>query len=227
VQGQRQEPECVRFLLLHPRSLFRQSLATLLAAEKDFELVAQCTATGEALERIAAHCPHVVLFDFACWRELIAGVRRLNCRIPKYLGLTERLDEVDCARALTRGVSGVFQTSDSPARLVQAMQVVARGGAWVDQSVIQVLADRFPAHEELRLNERTQREQAVLRGILAGLSNRRIADQLGVTEGSIKGTIQGLFNQTGVRTRSQLVRIMLAEAKKSEPNQVGQPGPIF
>ena len=49
------------------------------------------------------------------------------------------------------------------------------------------------------------------RGILAGLTNRQIADQIGASEATVKATLQHLFDKTGVRTRSQLVRIMLAE----------------
>ncbi len=81
----------------------------------------------------------------------------------------------------------------------------------MDQDVIQFLADRYPHHEDLRLDTLAEREQAVLRGILSGLTNRKIADQIGASESTVKATLQQLFDKTGVRTRSQLVRFMLAE----------------
>jgi DNA-binding NarL/FixJ family response regulator len=68
--------------------------------------------------------------------------------------------------------------------------VVVSGGAWLDQSVLQLLADRYPHHEEMRLDALAEREQAVLRGILSGLSNRKIADRIGASEASVKGTLQ-------------------------------------
>ena len=65
--------------------------------------------------------------------------------------------------------------------------------------MIQLLADRYPYHEDLRLDGLAAREQSVLRGILSGLSNRKIADQIGVSEGTVKATLQQLFKKTGVR----------------------------
>jgi DNA-binding NarL/FixJ family response regulator len=55
----------------------------------------------------------------------------------------------------------------------------------------------------------TTREQEILQGIFEGLTNKEIAVRLGVTESAVKATLQQLFHKTGVRTRSQLVRIAL------------------
>ncbi len=87
--------------------------------------------------------------------------------------------------------------------------MVAGGEVWVDRKVIQLLAERYPQHEDFRLDDLAERERAVLRGILSGLTNRKIADQIGLSEATVKATVQNLFHKTGVRTRSQLVRIML------------------
>jgi two-component system, NarL family, nitrate/nitrite response regulator NarL len=57
----------------------------------------------------------------------------------------------------------------------------------------------------------TTREQQVLSYVFEGYTNRRIADRIGVSISSVKATIQQLFSKTGVRTRSQLVRIVLEQ----------------
>ena len=81
---------------------------------------------------------------------------------------------------------------------------------WVDQRVIQLMADGVHQREEPGIRKLlTEREQQVLRGIFEGLSNKEIAAQLGVSEGAVKATLQQLFQKTRVRTRSQLVRIAL------------------
>jgi two-component system, NarL family, nitrate/nitrite response regulator NarL len=91
-----------------------------------------------------------------------------------------------------------------------AIRLVADGEAWVDQKVIRILADRYPQHYEDRWwGTLTQREQTVLKGIVDGLSNRKIGVQMGVSESTIKGTLQELFTKARVRTRSQLVRMAL------------------
>ncbi len=84
------------------------------------------------------------------------------------------------------------------------------GEIWVDPKVIQLMADRVDQRDEERINPLlTEREQQVLRGIFEGLTNKEIGAQLGVTDGAVKATLQQLFQKTGVRTRSQLVRIAL------------------
>jgi DNA-binding NarL/FixJ family response regulator len=208
-------------MLLHGRVLFRTSLARLLAAEPDFELAAECANPVEAIEMLAGAAPDVVLLDFNIWPGFITAARQAGYQ-GKCLAIAEEIDAPSCARALSRGISGVFLGSDSPTRLVQAIHVVASGGAWLDQNVIQLLADRYPHHEDLRLDGLAEREQAVLRGVLGGLSNRRIADQIGASEATVKGTLQHLFNKTGVRTRSQLVRILLANQESAGRHQVNR-----
>jgi DNA-binding NarL/FixJ family response regulator len=195
-------------MLLHGRVLFRTSLARLLATERDFDLVAECANAVEALESLQDARPDVVLLDFGIWQDFIDEARDAGYQ-GKFLAIAEEIDAAPCARALSHGVSGVFLGSDSPARLVQAIRLVASGEAWVDRRVIQLLADRYPQHEDLRLNSLEERERAVLRGVLDGSTNREIANQIGTSEATVKATLQHLFDKTGVRTRSQLVRIML------------------
>jgi two-component system, NarL family, nitrate/nitrite response regulator NarL len=210
VNNGRRASEQVRLMLLHPQMLFRTSLARLLSIERGFELVAECANVAEALESLTEARPDVILFDFNIWADLIAKAREAGYP-GRFLAIAEEVDAAPCVRALSRGISGVVLGCDSPTRLVQAIRVVASGAAWVDQDVIQFLADRYPHHEDVRLDTLAEREQAVLRGILSGLTNRKIADQIGASESTVKATLQQLFDKTGVRTRSQLVRIVLAD----------------
>jgi DNA-binding NarL/FixJ family response regulator len=160
----------------------------------------------------------VILLDFGLWQDFVPAAREAEYA-GKFLAIAEEIDAIHCVRALSQGVSGVVLGGDSPPRLIQAIHVVMSGVAWVDQSIIQFLADRYPHHEDLRLDSLAVREQAVLRGILSGLTNRRIAQQIGASESTVKATLQQLFDKTGVRTRSQLVRILLADQIGSS-NQV-------
>jgi DNA-binding NarL/FixJ family response regulator len=91
-----------------------------------------------------------------------------------------------------------------------AIRLVAQGQMWVDQKVLQMLAERVSDREEPVLQKMlTEREQQVLQGLFEGLTNKEIAGQLGVSESAVKATLQQLFQKTRVRTRSQLVRIAL------------------
>ena len=112
--------------------------------------------------------------------------------------------------ALNAGASGIFLKHNSPSALANAIRQVAQGELWVDQKLIQQMADRFPKAEEQNVHQPlTKREQTVLRGLFEGLTNKEIASLIGVSEGAVKATLQQLFQKTNVRTRSQLVRIAL------------------
>jgi DNA-binding NarL/FixJ family response regulator len=67
--------------------------------------------------------------------------------------------------------------------------------------------------QESKAERFTERERQVLSGVFEGLVNKEIADRIGVSESSVKATLQQLFSKTGVRTRSQLVRITLEQHK--------------
>jgi two-component system, NarL family, nitrate/nitrite response regulator NarL len=198
----------VRVMLLDSHILFQESLSRLLASEQDVELVAACTTPAEALKSLKRSGADVILLDIDVAKEFISCARKT--RHPgKYLVLAREVDAAASAQVLKYGASGIFLESDSPARLVQAIRLVAGGEAWVDQKVVQFLAERYPRFETRWQGKLSEREQDVLRGVVDGLSNRSIGNQIGVSESTIKAALQQLFKKAGVRTRSQLVRIAI------------------
>jgi two-component system nitrate/nitrite response regulator NarL len=199
----------IRLVLLDDHALLRETLARLLAAEHEFELVAECATPADALEALRDTEVDVLLVDFGVAGEFIPCAHKAGYR-GKSLVVTREIDVKGSASVLSSGASGIFLESEGWARLMQAIRLVANGDAWVDQKVIRMLADRYPQHYEDRWwGTLTQREQAVLKGIVDGLSNRKIGIQMGVSESTIKGTLQQLFTKARVRTRSQLVRMAL------------------
>jgi two-component system, NarL family, nitrate/nitrite response regulator NarL len=198
----------IRLALLDDHLLFRESLARLLAAEHDFELVAECTTSADALKSLKGTRVDVILVDIGIAKDFIPWAQK--ARYPaKSLVIAREVDATDSAIVLKYGASGIFLASDSASRLMQAIRLVGSGEAWVDQKVLQLLAERYPHFEARWQGKLTAREQSVLQGVVDGLSNRKIGNQMGVSESTIKATLQHLFKKAGVRTRSQLVRIAL------------------
>lgn len=203
----------IQLVLLDDHLLFRESLARLLALEDDFELVAECTTSSEALKCLKRSEVDVILVDIGIAREFIPCARKTRYR-GKSLVIAREADATGSALVLKCGASGIFLDSDSFARLVQAIRLVANGETWIDQKVIRLLAGQYHHHER-RTGTLTEREQTVLQGVVNGLSNRKIGDEIGVSESTIKATLQRLFTKAGVRTRSQLVRIALETSRAS------------
>jgi two-component system, NarL family, nitrate/nitrite response regulator NarL len=215
--------ERIRLLLLDDHVLFRESLSRLLAAEPDFEMAAHCGTSAEALQILRETPVDVILLDYDLGDDsgdFIAAARQAGFA-GKILMVTAGMHATESSAALRAGAAGIFLKHNSPGSLSQAIRLVAAGELWVDQRVIQQLADGVAQRDEQSFRKLlTEREQQVLRGLFEGLSNKEIAGQLGVSESAIKATLQQLFQKARVRTRSQLVRIAiegsLGTARKPE-----------
>jgi DNA-binding NarL/FixJ family response regulator len=207
----------IRIVLLLEHGLLRASLARVLASEPGFQIAGEAGTSAEAWSLVEQSSPHVVLLDL----ELGAGeasaflsVAQTQGYQGKVLIVAGRVDVGSAVTALQLGAAGVFLKSEPPARLVQAIGLVAGGGLWIDQEIIHLLADRY-VHNSSGLDDRPgngslgRRQQEVLRGILGGLTNKKIANSMGLSESAVKNILQGLFSRAGVRSRSQLVRLAL------------------
>jgi DNA-binding NarL/FixJ family response regulator len=216
MQGQAREDR-IRLVLLDDNGLFRASLARLLASEDGFEVIGEYGTAAEGTEILQSSPVDLVLLDFDLGAEdanhFISAARKAGYR-GRFLIVAATADAESSAMALKVGASGIFLKSEAPERLVQAIRIIATGAVWVDTKIIHLLADQClsqPPGSAPRNsgNSLEARERKVLLGILGGLTNRRIADGMGVSESSVKNVLQGLFGKTGVRTRSQLVRLAL------------------
>jgi DNA-binding NarL/FixJ family response regulator len=208
------EASCrVRLLLVDPLVLFRASLSWILSAEPDLEVAGECGTALEALEilRNAAESPiDLILLDLhlgsAHAADLIEAARAEGYK-GRFLIVTGSSDARSLAIALKSGALGIFLKSDPPERLIEAVKRVMSGDAYVDRNVIQLIASQLI--ERWPESDLGYRQRKVLKGVVSGLSNRSIGNTLGMSETAVKNTVQKLFNKTGVRNRSQLVRIAM------------------
>lgn len=210
------EEKPIRLIVLDDHGLFRVSLARLLASQRGLEVAGECGTSAEALEILSGTSVDIVLLDFdvgaECASEFISSARKSGYRC-RFLIVAGTTDAEPSAMALKIGASGIFLKSEAPERLVEAIRLIASGAVWVDEKIIQILADECLNHsgrtDQRSGNSLETREQRTLQGILGGLSNRDIAEEMGISESSVKNILQGLFTRTGVRKRSQLVRLAL------------------
>jgi DNA-binding NarL/FixJ family response regulator len=205
----------IRILLVDDHALFREGAARLLNPEPDFEVVGSCGSIEEALSTVSKIPVDVVLLDFDLGRErgtdFLARARD-NGFQGKVLIVTAGLSDSDAAQLIARGATGIFQKHSSPALLAKGIRTVVSGEAWLDQRYLAALLRiRAPREEEDGRDRLTERERVVLRGVMEGLANKEIAERISVSESAVKSVLQQLYNKTGVRNRSQLVRIALEQ----------------
>jgi len=205
----------VRLLLLDDHTLFRESAGRLLAAEPGFEVVAHTGTIADALQILRRKTIDVVLLDFDLGES--DGRRFLQLAKEegfhgKVLVVTAGVEPEVAAELIRSGISGVFRKHDSAALLAQAIRDVMAGKVWLDREQLQtVLSREIASPQHNQAPSFTEREQQVLSCVFEGLANKEIAARIGVSESSVKATLQQLFSKTGVRTRSQLVRIVLEQ----------------
>jgi two-component system, NarL family, nitrate/nitrite response regulator NarL len=205
--------ERTRLLLVDDHILFREGLSRLLTSEPGLEIAGSCGTAAEALEVLKQTSVDLILLDFDLGgdhvSQLITSARRQGFE-GKILMVTAGMGANESSVAIQLGASGIFLKENSPATLKKAIRMIVAGDAWVDEKVMRMLAAAVDENDgQTSAKVLTAREQQVLQGVFEGLTNKEIAAQLGVTESAVKATLQQLFQKTGVRTRSQLVRIAL------------------
>ncbi len=195
-------------------SLFRESLSRLLQAEPDLRIVATCSNATEALAIVEREAVDLVLLDFDLGEQegsLFLDSVKAKSFAGRILMVTAGMSDAGTLRAMEAGAAGIFLKHSPPAQLLEAIYKVMRGEMFLDSRAVRSLvAGASGKSEEQRTSQPfTQRERAVLKGVFEGFTNKEIAGQLEISEGSVKAVLQQLFDKTGVRTRSQLVRIAL------------------
>ena len=208
------DPEPIRLVLVDAQALFRESLSRFLASQPHLEVVGECGTVAEALDILRATPADVVLLDLdlrAEQGEQAIPVARRGGYQGRFLMLAGAAGAKELADTIKLGASGIFMKSEGPERLVLAIRLVASGAVWIDPKAIQLMADQLAERPigSAKPNILSEREEKVLAGILSGLTNRKIGDNMGLSEGTVKSIVQQLFLRAGVRTRSQLVRMAL------------------
>lgn len=205
----------IRLLLIDDHALFRESVSRLLQAERGFEVVADCSSGAEGMRIINSREIDVVLLDVDLGQErgtdLLEILRAENFK-GKVLLVTAGVNENEIPSLIRKGITGIFLKHGSPALLIQGIRETMEGKALFDQDLLRkAFEDRDDQVQTQERAQLTERERRVLSFILEGLANKQIGDRLQVSESAVKASLQQLFAKTGVRTRSQLVRIALEQ----------------
>jgi DNA-binding NarL/FixJ family response regulator len=205
----------IRVAIIDDQTLIREGLASLLMMQPDLEIVGKAAEGRAAIELVAAHRPEVVLMDVRMpGLNGLAATREIHQRWPdvRIIVLTTFDDDEYVYEALHAGASGYLLKNADPDHLARAIRAVHAGQSILDPAVTQKVIQHFkratatqPA--QIALTERlTDRERAILRLIVDGLSNGAIADRLSLSEGTIKNHLTHIFQKLDVKDRAQAIR---------------------
>jgi RNA polymerase sigma factor (sigma-70 family) len=206
----------VRILLVDDEELVRSGFRLILESEPDFAVAGEAGNGAEAVELARELDPDVVLMDIQmpemdgleATRQIAALGREETSRV--LILTTFELDEY-VYEALRAGASGFLLKRTPAADLVAAIRVVAAGEALLAPSVTRRLIDQFAQRpvaerrDDRALDELTEREREVLDLMAHGLSNAEIAENLVLSEGTVKTHIKRIFMKLDLRDRTQAV----------------------
>lgn len=203
----------IRLLLIDDHGLFREGLSRLFEAESGFELAGNVASVAEAMGAMYDNQVDVVLLDFDLGEQTgldfltFLRTRRFAARV---LIVTAGLSNLDTLRVMELGAAGIFLKHRSPSDLVIAIRKIVEGEAWLDSGSLDALVAAAAVPNEVATPVTlTAKERDVLGAVFAGLTNKEIGTRMGISEAYVKAILQRLFNKTGVRSRSQLVRVAL------------------
>ena len=206
----------VRVLVADDQAVVRSGLRRILEVDDELEVVGEALDGLDAVGAAGRLRPDVVLMDIRMPRlDGIAATRDIVASdgAPRVLVLTTfGLDEYVEA-ALRAGASGFLLKDAPPEEILAAVRTVARGGALLDPAVTPGVIERLAAAPQARpelvalVADLSPRERDVLVHIARGRSNQEIADELVVSEATVKTHVGRIFAKLGVRDRAQAVRL--------------------
>jgi DNA-binding NarL/FixJ family response regulator len=196
----------IRILAVDDHPVLRDGVAALIATQPDMTLIAEASTGREAIEQYRKHRPDVVLMDLQMpdlgGIEAMTAIREEsgNARV---IVLTTYKGDVQVLRAIKAGARGYLLKSMLRTELIDTIRAVHAGHKRIPTELATELADHA-ADDEL-----TPREIEVLRSIAGGNSNKMVADQLSVTEETIKGHVKNILSKLGANDRTHAVTIAM------------------
>ncbi|MBN9502088.1 MAG: hypothetical protein BGO01_10655 [Armatimonadetes bacterium 55-13] len=196
----------IRLVIADDHELVREGLRSLLEMSEDVKVVAEATNGPEALAATIEHSPDVLVADLVMpGFDGVELVRRARVQAPatRVLILTNFMDDSRVREALRAGAMGYLLKDVLRQDLLRAIETVATGKPFLHPDVQrQLMTEAFGAPNS-PIDGLTSRERQVLIGIAKGQSNKEIAYDLGVSEGTIKGYVSGVFQKLEVADRTQ------------------------
>jgi len=205
----------IRVLIVDDQALFREGVRTILSVQDDIEVVGEASNGEEALRLAVQYQPDVVLMDLRMpVMDGVTATKRLKSSLPncKTIVLTTFDDEESVFDGLRGGAVGYLLKDVNSEKLYEAIRAAARGEYFLLPSITAKVVAEFsrlapqPHKTDISLPEPlSNRELEVLRLVATGASNKEIAEDLVIAEGTVKNNVTSILNKMGVRDRAQAV----------------------
>lgn len=213
----------MQILIVDDHLLFAESLRLLLLGAMDTACSVRCASSGaDALRAAAEHEPELVLLDWNLGSEPSqeALIDALKAALPeaRLVVVSGEAHAEVVRRAIDAGAAGFVPKESTPALLIGALRLIADGGIYLPpqllragtaasapsgQGALRSLAEAYPTL--------TPRQQEIVALLVRGLSNKAIARQLDISDGTVKQHLHPVFRALGVANRTEAVYLLARE----------------
>jgi NarL family two-component system response regulator LiaR len=208
--------EVIRVLIADDHAIVRNGIAALLATEKDIEVIGEAPTGKEAVYAAQALQPDVILMDLVMPEmDGIQAIQQIRTKDPaaRILVMTSFATDEMVFPAIKSGALGYLLKDSSPEELVTAIHQVYRGEPSLHPQIARrVLQEISQPPTQIRTEEPlTEREVEVLRLIARGMSNQEIAEQLVISETTVRTHVSRILGKLHLASRTQAALYALKE----------------
>ena len=206
----------IRVLIIDDHVIVRKGIRALLAAKRDIQVVGEAGDGAEAVARVEALSPDVILMDLVMPKmDGIQAIREIVARDPgaRVLVLTSFAADEQVFPAIKAGALGYLLKDSGPQQLVQAIRQVYRGEPSLEPSIARKVLSELssPPRKPLTPDPLTARELEILRLVAQGRSNKEIAGQLTIAEETVHTHVSNILGKLHLASRTQAALYALRE----------------
>ncbi|MGA8313321.1 MAG: response regulator transcription factor, partial [Terriglobales bacterium] len=222
MDNRRSQP--IRILLADDHPIFRDGLRRLLEAEPDLKVIGEACDGAEAVKMARQLKPDILLLDLAmprmpgleALREMSSGPANSSVRV---ILLTAAAEKKQIVEALQLGARGVVLKDSATQLLLKSIHTVMSGEYWVGResvsNLVQYLRNLVQSFGEESKQKKfglTPRELEIVSAVVAGYSNKEIAEYFKISEDTVKHHLSNIFDKLGVSTRLELALFAVNQA---------------
>jgi two-component system nitrate/nitrite response regulator NarL len=218
------KPQPVRIVIADDHPIFRDGLRRLLEAESDLKVIGEACDGAEAVKMARQLKPDILLLDLAmprmpgleALREISSGPAAGAVRV---ILLTAAAEKKQIVEALQLGARGVVLKDSATQLLLTSIHTVMAGEYWVGResvsNLVQYLRNLVQSSGEEAKQRKfglTPRELEIVSAVVAGYSNKEIAEYFKISEDTVKHHLSNIFDKLGVSTRLELALFAVNQA---------------
>ena len=211
----------IKVIIIDDHTLFREGLQRLLTRH-EIDVISSVSNGDDGLKSIKNLFPDIILLDLRMpdlsGIEVLKNIRQINKTLPVVM-LTTSDDEKDLIEALKNGASGYLLKDMEPDDLVVALKDVLKGETIVAPNLVQILA-KFHQGDDTEINitnlisTLTPRENEILELLAEGQSNKLIAKNLGISDGTVKLHVKSILRKLEIHSRVEAAVIAVEHGLK-------------